>query len=154
MDQKGELHKGYINYPPEFFFHFTVRQNVRFRKIYFTVPIPDFKQHWTTLIEDNILFLGHLTIISFLKSATTSKNSPSLNYVSAKHLLSPCPPSLFKSLDHCNPDRQVWLDSYNEEKQGLIDHDVYETIFKIQYLVLKQSGKIPTSIPSMCVLVL
>ena len=86
------------------------------RKIYFTVPLPDFKQHWTTLFRDDILFPGHSTVISFLKSATISKNAPPLNYVSAKHLISPCPPSLFKYLDKSNPYRQVWLDLYKEEK--------------------------------------
>ena len=51
-----------------------------------------------------------------------------------------------------NPDRHVWLDSYNEEKDGLADLDVYERISKKQYLALKRSGKIPKAIPSMCVL--
>ena len=84
---------------------------------------------------------------------TYCKNAPSLNYVSSKHLISPCKTSLFKALDPSNPDGQVWLDSYNEEKQGLIEHEVYEKISMRQYLALKQAGKIPKSIPSMCVLV-
>ena len=82
----------------------------------------------------------------------TSKNSPSLNYISSKHLLSPYPPSLFKDLYHSKSDCQVWIDLYNEEKHGLIDHEVYEKISKSQYLALKQAGKIPKAIPSMCVL--
>ena len=45
------------------------------------------------------------------------------------------------------------MDSYKEEKQGLIEHEVYEKISKNQYLVLRISGKIPKAIPSMCVLV-
>ena len=44
--------------------------------------------------------------------------------------------------------------SYKEEKQGLIDHEVYEKISKNQYLALRRAGKIPKEIPSMCVLVL
>ena len=40
-----------------------------------------------------------------------------------------------------------------EENQGLIDHEVYEKVSKNQYLALRRSGKIPKSIPSMCVLV-
>ena len=114
MGHKGEFHKGCINYPPEFGFQFKFRRNSRSRKIDFTVPLPDFKQHWTTLLGDNILFPGHSTVRSFLKSATYFKNEPSLNYFSAKNLLSPCTPSLCKSLDPSNPDRQVWLNSYNE----------------------------------------
>ena len=147
MDHKGAFHKGYINYSPEFRFHFIFRWNARSRKINFTVPLPDFKQHWTTLLWDNIFFPGHSTVISFLKSATSCKKSPSLNYVSAKHLLSPCPPSLCKAPDPSNPNRQVWLDSYNEGKQGLIEHEVYDNISKIPYLAQKRAGKIPNAIP-------
>ena len=105
-----------------------------------------------TLIGDNLLFPGYSTVISLLKSATTSTNYPSLNYVSAKHLLSPCTHSLLKYLDHSNPDCQVWLDSYDDEKNDLIDHGVYDKISKIQYIELKRAGKIPKAIPSMCVL--
>ena len=45
------------------------------------------------------------------------------------------------------------MDSYKEEKQGLIDHEVYEKILKNKYLALRRAGKIPKAIPSMCVLV-
>ena len=98
-------------------------------------------------------FSGHSTVSSFLKSAKYCKNAFSLNYVSAKHLLSTCPPSLFKSLDTSNPDRKVWLDSCTEEKQGIIDHEVYGKISNNHYLVLRRASKIPKEIPSMCVLV-
>ena len=40
-----------------------------------------------------------------------------------------------------------------EEKQGLIDHEVYEKISKNQYLALRRAGKIPKAVPSICVLV-
>ena len=59
---------------------------------------------------------------------------PSLNYVSAKNLLPTCPPSIHIDINHYNPDRQVWINSYDREKQGLIDHDVYEKISESQYL--------------------
>ena len=153
MDHKGEFHKGYINYSPKFGFQFIVRQNSRSRKFYFTIPLPDFKQHCTKLIGDDIFFPSHSTVSSSLKAATSCKNEPLLNYISVKYIISPCPPSLFKSLDPSNSDRHVWLDSYNENKQGLIYHYVYNKISKSQYLALKRSGKIPKAIPSMCVLV-
>ena len=96
---------------------------------------------------------GHSEVRSLLKSATTSKNAPSLNYVSDKKLLSPCSPYLFKYPNHYNPDRQVWLDSYKNEEHGLIYHEVYEKTSKIQYLALKREGKTPKATPSMCVLI-
>ena len=153
MDHKGALHKGYINYSPENGFQFIVRRNERSRKVDFSVPLPDFKQNCTTLLGDDRLFTGHSTVRSFLKPATSDKNAPSLNYVSAKHRISSCPSYLCKDLDTSNPDRQVWMDSYKEEKQDLIDHEFYEKISKNQYLALKRAGKIPNAIPSMCVLV-
>ena len=132
MDRKGLFYKGYINYSPEHGFQFIVRRNSRSRNVYFSVPVPDFKQHWTTLLGDDILFPGHSTVSSFLTLATSEINPPSLNYVSVKHLLSPCPPSLFKAQDTSNPDRQVCMYLYKEEKQGLINHEFYEKISENQ----------------------
>ena len=63
----------------------------------------------------------------------------------------PCTLSLFKYLDHFNPDLQVWLDSYNKEKQGIIYHEGYTEIYKSQHLALKWAGKIPKAISSMLV---
>ena len=87
MYQKGAFHKGYIRYSPEFGFHFTVQQNERSQKIYFTVPLRNFKQNRTTLIGDDLLLTGHSTAISFLKPAMTSKNHPPLNFTFVRHLL-------------------------------------------------------------------
>ena len=90
-------------------------------------------------------------VSSFLK-ASTSNNAPSANFISAKNLLSPCPPSLKTALHPSNPDKQVWLDSYNEEKGGLQELDVFEKINKKTYLQLRRKGLIPKALPSMCVL--
>jgi len=43
----------------------------------------------------------------------------------------------------------VWLDSYQEEKWGLEQMDVFERVNKKQYLALRQSGKLPKALPSM-----
>ena len=58
------------------------------------------------------------------------------------------------ALDNYNPDREVWMDPRNEEKQGLIDHKVYKKILKNKYLDLRRAGNIIKAIPSMCVLVM
>jgi hypothetical protein len=152
MDARGAYHKGYIDYSPEHKFRFVVRKNQRSRKIDWFEPLPDFVQHWTTLVADDILLPGHGVISSFLKP-NSSNNAPSANFVSAKNLLSPCPPSLVKALHPSNPDRRVWLDSYNEEKGGLESLDVFERINKKTYLALKRSGRVGSALPSMCVLV-
>ena len=59
MDQKGKLYKGYIHNSPEFGSQFAVRLNARSLKIYFTVPLPYFKQNWMILIGEDLLFTGH-----------------------------------------------------------------------------------------------
>jgi hypothetical protein len=117
MDARGAFHKGYNDYSKEGGFKFVVRKNNRSRKIDWSEDLPDFQQHWATLVGDNILLPGHGSISSFLKP-NSSNNAPSANFVSAKNLLNPCPLSLVKALHPSNPDRQVWLDSYMEEKGG------------------------------------
>jgi hypothetical protein len=129
MDHNGTYHKGYTQFTPEGGFHFVVRRNARSTKVDWSVPLPNFKQNWTTLLGDDVLFPSHSTVSSFLR-ANSSNNAPKASFVSAKNLLSPCPPSLAKAIHPTNPDRHVWLDSYKEEKQGLIDHDIYDTISK------------------------
>jgi hypothetical protein len=152
MDARGAYHKGYIDYSKEGGFRFVVRKNQRSRKIDWFENLPDFPQHWATLVGDDILLPGHGTISSFLKP-NSSNNAPSANFVSAKNLLNPCPPSLVKALHPTNPDRHVWLESYIEEKGGLESLDVFERINKKTYLSLKRSGRIGSALPSMCVLV-
>ena len=152
MDHEGSYHKGFLQHTPDGGFRFEVRRNPRSKKIDFTVPLPDFNHAWTTLIGEDIIFPGHSTVSSFLKSST-SNNAPSANIVSAKNLLSPCPPSLLLALHPSNPDRQVWLDSYNEEKGGLVEHDVFTKISKKHYLSLRRQNIIPKALPSMCVIV-
>jgi hypothetical protein len=153
LDHNGTYHKGFLHYSPEGGFQFQVKRNLRSSKIDFVIPLPDFKQTWSQLIGDNVLLPGHSTVSTFLRP-NSSNNQPSANFVSAKNLLSPCPPSLLKALHPSNPDRDVWLESYNEEKKGLEQLNVYEKINKKTYLQLKRSGRIGKALPSMCVLVI
>jgi hypothetical protein len=97
MDARGAFHKGYIEYSKEGGFKFVVRKNPRSRKIDWSEDLPDFPQHWATMVGEDILLPGHGTISSFLKP-NSSNNAPSANFVSAKNLLNPCPPSLVKAL--------------------------------------------------------
>jgi len=103
------------DYAKEGGYTFDVRQNSRSQKVDWQLPLPNFKQNWTNLIGKDVLIPGHSTVSSFLPSST-SNNAPSANFVSAKILLGQCPPSLLQALHPSNPDKQVWLDSYNEEK--------------------------------------
>ena len=152
LDHNGAFHKGYLQHTPDAGFAFVVRRNPRSLRVDWSVPLPDFKQRWTTLVGENVLVPGHTTVSSFLRPLS-SRTAHSANLVSAKNLLSQCPPSLVKALDPSNPDRDIWLQSYNEEKDGLIANDTYERISKKRYLALRRANVIPKAIPSMCVLV-
>ena len=149
MDHEGEFHKGYIYFYPDLGFQLDVPRNTHSSKIDLSVSFQHFKQNWTTLLGKDIIFPGHFTSRLLLRLSTTSENAPSLNYISGKNLLSSLPPSLFKVLNPSNLDRQVWLDSYHEEKQGLIDHTVYDKVYKSQYMDLNRAGKITKAIPSL-----
>jgi hypothetical protein len=153
MDCRGAYHKGYLHYCPVQGFQFVVKRTARSAKIDCSEPLQDLPQHWTTLCAENILLPGHGTISSFLRP-NSSNNAPSANFVLAKNLLHPCPPSLAKALHPSNLDRETWLRSYNEEKGGLAKLYVFERINTKTYLALKRSGRIGKALPSMCVLVI
>ena len=153
MDHNGAFHKEFLSHSPEYGFQFVIKRNLRSTKVDFTIPLPNFQQNWPTLVGENILIPGHSTVSSFHRP-NSSNNAPSANFVSAKNLLNPCPPSLQKALHPSNPDREVWLKSYLEEKGGLENLQVFDRINKKTYLTLRRSGKIGKALPSMCVLVL
>lgn len=74
----------------------------------------------------------------------------SASLVSAKTLNNPCPPFRAMALDSSNPERNVWLDSYTEEFEGIKICDVYDLITKKEYFALwHKSGN---AIPPMCIL--
>eukprot|EP00804_Cyclotella_cryptica_P022088 CCRYP_011573-RA/>CCRYP_011573-RA protein AED:0.27 eAED:0.27 QI:0/-1/0/1/-1/1/1/0/654 len=152
LDCRGAFHKGYLHYCPVWGFLCVVKRTAKSAKLEWSEPLTDLPQHWTTLCADNVLLPGHNSISSFLRP-NSSNNAPSAQFVTAKNLLHPCPPALAKALHPSNPDRDTWLQSYNEEKGGLQSMNVFERINKKQYLALKRSGRIGKALPSMCVLV-
>ena len=72
------------------------------------------------------------------------------SHISAISLTQPAPSSLKKALLHDNPDRNIWLDSHKEEKQGLDDHGTHEVVSAAQHCTLHKEQGV-TAIPSMCV---
>jgi hypothetical protein len=141
MDYNGSYQKGFLQYSPEAGFSFTVKRNLRSSKVDTRVPLPDFRQSWSTLVGENVILPGHTSISSFLRP-NSSNNAPFAQFVSAKNLLNPCPPSLVKALHPTNPDHDAWLKSYHEEKGGLQNLEVFERINKKTYLHLRCSGRI------------
>ncbi len=73
------------------------------------------------------------------------------NIVSAVNLHRDCPPSLLQALVLTQPDREVWLQNYYEEKRGIKEMGTFWKITLGEYRALREKGA-PKAIPTMCVL--
>ena len=62
------------------------------------------------------------------------------------------PLSVKPSIPQTLTEKSGWIHTSKKSKV-LFEHEVYEKISKNQYPALRRAGKIPTAIPSMCVLV-
>jgi hypothetical protein len=73
------------------------------------------------------------------------------SFVSALNLNWDCPPSLLKALADTHPNREIWLESFFEEK--LASRTLIH-IRRLRWVNIKLSGKkgAPWAIPTMCVL--
>jgi len=54
-------------------------------------------------------------------------------------------------LAQTHPDREVWLESYYEEKRGIEELDTFQRITLAEYRNLRENGA-PRATPTMCVL--
>ena len=92
---------------------------------------------------EGTLLPGH-SLGSFLQDQSAS-------FVSAASLLRECPRSLLCALTLTHPDRNVWLVSFQEEKDGIKLQDTYDVLTLEQYRAYRAQGA-PWAIPTMCVL--
>ena len=106
-----------------------IRCNLRSTKIYWSIPLPKFKQNWTTLVDEDII-IPRYSIISFFVCPSIFSNAQFANFVSAKNQLGPYPPSLKQALHPSNPEHHIWINSYNEGKGGLESHNIVECVNK------------------------
>jgi hypothetical protein len=117
------------------------------------VPLPDLPSTWVDLCVEGILIPGHV-LHSFIRSPSSSTPTtfdPVASFVSAVNLHRDCPPSLLKALADSDPDREVWLTSFLEEKQGIQGLDTHKKITLGGYCALHKKG-VPHAILTMCVL--
>jgi hypothetical protein len=117
------------------------------------VNLPNLPTNWVDLCIQGILVPGHISG-SFLRPTPSPQQStfdPVASFVSAVNLHRECPPTLLQALADSHPDREIWLDSYREEKRGIESLDTYQKITLGKYCALCKKGA-PTAIPTMCVL--
>lgn len=86
-----------------------------------------------------------------MSSPHHSTFDPVASFVSAVNLHLECPPTLLRALADSHPDREIWLASYQEEKEGIQSLDTYRKITLGEYCALREKGA-PKAIPTMCVL--
>jgi hypothetical protein len=117
------------------------------------VNLPNLPTTWVDLCVEGILVPGHVSH-SFLRPTDSTNQStfdPVASFVSAVNLHRECPPTLLKALADSHPDREIWLESYREEKLGIESLDNYRKITLGEYRALHEKGA-PKAIPTMCVL--
>jgi hypothetical protein len=107
---------------------------------------------------EGILLPGHISH-TFLCSPPLPSPSlqgqstfdPVASFVSTINLHLDCPLTLLKALTDTHPDREIWLQSYQEEKRGLQSLNTYKKITLGKYWAMHEKGA-PRAIPTMCIL--
>ncbi len=129
------------------------KSHVHKRKEDWGVHLPNLPLTWVDLCVEGILITGHVPH-SFLwspSSSTPATFDPVVSFVSAVNLHWDCPPSLLKALADTHPDREVWLESFFEEKCGIQNLDTYKKITLGESCTLREKG-VPRAILTMCIL--
>jgi hypothetical protein len=111
--------------------------------------IPNLAHDFQLYIDDGTLIPGWHNKTYFLQSNSTPLAHA--QHVSASGLSSSCAPgSALKAFHSSNPDCLVWMDSYNEEFDGLCRNDTFEIITDDEYKAhLRRAGA--PAIPSMSI---
>jgi hypothetical protein len=151
---KGQYHKGYLSWQDGIYL-FLFESHVNKRKEEWDLPFPNLPLTWVDLCVEGILIPGHVPhslLWSLLSSMPTNFN-PVTSFVSAVNLHWDCPPSLLKALADTHPDREVWLESFFEEKRSIQNLDTNKKITLCGYCMLREKGA-PRAIPTMCILII
>jgi len=117
------------------------------------VNLPNFPTTWVDLCVEGILVPGHVSD-SFLRLSPSPQQStfdPVASFVSAVNLHWECPPTLLQALADSHPDREIWFESYREEKRGIESLNTYQKNTLGEYRALCKKGA-PKAIPTMCML--
>ena len=159
-EHEGAYHKGYLTRTSSGTYRFSFKTHVKKKSEDWGVDLPNLPYNWVDLCTEGILVPGHVAH-SFLRSQsgpvpsasslTRSTFDPVANIVSAINLHRDCPPSLLQALASSHPDREIWLQSYYEEKNGIESLGTFKRLTLGEYRALREKGA-PRAIPTMCVL--
>jgi hypothetical protein len=158
-EHDGEYHKGFLTCNTSDTYCFSFKTHIKKKSEDWGVDIPNLPFTWVDLCTEGVLLPGHvahsficsLSHNSLISSPPPPTFDPVANIVSAVNLHQDCPPSLLQALASNHPDREVWLQSYYEEKGGIEEMGTFWKITLGEYRALHEKGA-PKAIPTMCVL--
>jgi hypothetical protein len=143
-EHDGEYHKGFLVRNTDGTYRFSFKTHVKKKSEDWGVTIPNLPFTWVDLCTEGVLLPGHVAH-SFIRSSShdslissppPSTFDPVANIVSAVNLHRDCPPSLLQALASTHPDREVWLQSYHEEKGGIEEMGTFRKITLGEYRAL------------------
>ncbi len=143
FDKDGQYHKGFLSCLPDGSYQISYKSHINKKHEDWGIFLPDLATRWQDLCAKGLLLPGH--------GWSSFDRSASANHVSAWGLISECLHSLLSALNPNHPDREVWLESFCEEKRGIESLDTYDKILLAEYCALREKGA-PRAIPTMCVL--
>ena len=119
-EHDGQFHKGFLG-KVDGVYRFIFKSHANKRKEEWGVNLPIFPTNWVNLCVEGILVPGHVSN-AFLRPSPSPQQStfdPVASFVRADKLHCKCPPKLLKALADSRPDREIWLESYQEVKHGI-----------------------------------
>lgn len=135
----GEYHKGYLSQSEDNAWRFVRKR--RNGMVQWGVDLPDLCHHYQRFVDTGTLFPGWRKTRSLARAL----------HVSATGLSQKPPGSLHKAFVKPHPDRDIWLESYREEYDGLLAHDTMDVISGDEYrAIAAETGT--RAIPSMGIL--
>ena len=132
FEHDGEYHKGFLVRNTSGTYRFSFKTHFKKQSEDWGVDIPNLPFTWVDLCTEGVLLPGHVAH-SFIHSLSDPAAPPLTfdlvaNIVSAVNLHQDCPPSLLQALASTHPDREVWLQSYYEEKGGIEEMGTFRKI--------------------------
>ena len=139
FEHEGQYHTGFFTPADNGVYCFSYKSHINKKHPHWSNPLPNLTSTWHKLCLDSILIPGH-NISSFICDKTA-------NFF----LVWECPRSRLYALANKHPNHEVWLQSFQEEKEVLILNNTYETIKLGEYYAY-QEKRAPCAILTMCVL--
>jgi hypothetical protein len=150
-------HKGFLTCKPCGTYRFSFKTHFKKKVEDWGIEIPNSPFTLVDLCTEEIFVPGHvahtfLCTSSLLPSASPPPTFyPVANFVSAVNLHQDCPLSLLQALALSHPNCEVWLQSYYEEKNGVVELGTFKRLTLGEYRALQEKGA-SKAIPTMCVL--